>query len=322
MEKLDIKDKKLLYWLDQNSRATNKALAKEVGLTEQAIGYKIKRLQEKGIIKNFITFINTVSLGYTHYRVFLRLFNITQEDEKNIIESLVKNQNIRWVASVSGKYDLSFSILAKSPIDMLNIYQEIEKEHGKHIIEKNILINIRSPGFTRDYLLGKPTSKMIEYGITKEIKEIDDIDRKILKSISQDSRKNIVNIAKETKTTVDIVKYRLKKLKDEHVINGFTLQIDLEKIGYEFYDILVYVSNVNQDLEKMMLTFAEFHPNILFVLRALGSWEFEILFEVKNYTEFEQNLKEFRQQFSKEIRNIDILRLIKEYKYNFFPFKV
>ena len=55
MEKLDLKDRKLLYWLDQNSRATNKELGQKVGLTEQAIGYKIKKLQDN--ILNMSIFI-------------------------------------------------------------------------------------------------------------------------------------------------------------------------------------------------------------------------------------------------------------------------
>ena len=249
MEKLSLKDRKLLYWLDQNSRATNKELGKKVGLTEQAIGYKIKKLQEKGIIKNFVTFINTVGLGYTHYRVFLKLYNLNEENENAIINSLTQNQNIRWIASVSGKYDLSFSVLAKNPLEFLDIYQRIEKEHGKYIIEKNILVNVRSPGFSRNYLLGKQESKMMEYGVTNEVKEIDEIDKKILKSLSQNSRKNIIDIARETKTTVDIVKYRLRKMKEEGIITGFTIQMDLERMGYEFYSILVYTSNVHQDIE-------------------------------------------------------------------------
>jgi len=319
--KLSIKDKKLLYWLDQNSRATNKELGKKVGLTEQAIGQKIKRLKEKGIIKNFVTFVNTVSLGYTHYRVFLKLHHIDEPTEKEIISFLIQNPNIRWVASTSGKYDISFSVLAKNPLNFINIYQEIEKQYGRNIMEKNILINVRSPGFTRDYLLEKQKSKKIEYGITKQ-KQIDKTDENILKIISQDSRKNIVNIAREIKTSVDVVKYRLKKLKQNEIITGFTIQLDLEKIGYEFYTVFIYTSNVGIDLEKQMHFFAENHPNVLFVAREIGNWELEMVFEVRNYAELEKNLKEFRQQFSDYIRNFEVLRIKKEYKYDFFPFDV
>ena len=42
---LSKKDKKLLYYLDQNSRSTNKELGKKVQLSEQAIGYKLKQLE-------------------------------------------------------------------------------------------------------------------------------------------------------------------------------------------------------------------------------------------------------------------------------------
>ena len=143
MEKLDLKDKKLLYWLDQNSRATNKQLGKKVGLTEQAIGHKIKRLNSKGIVKRFVTFINTLSLGYTHYKVFIKLHNTTEEIESSLIKSLIENPNIRWVASTSGRYDLSFSILAKTVLEFTGIYQKIETEYGEHIIDKNIVIAVK-----------------------------------------------------------------------------------------------------------------------------------------------------------------------------------
>ena len=322
MDGLGLKDKKLLYWLDQDSRSSNKMLGKRVGLTEQAIGNKIRKLQSDGVIKKFVTFINTVSLGYTHYRVFLKLYNMDIESEKEIIKLLVKNSNVRWVASISGKYDLSFSVLAKDSVDFLNIYSKIEKEKGRDIIEKNILVNAFSPGFSRGYLLGKKTSKMMEYGVAKEVKKIDHIDGKILRSISQDSRKKIIDIARETKTTVDIVKYRLKKLRHNGIISGFTIQMGLDKIGYEFYSILLYTSYVDNNILERLCKFALQNSNILFVARHLGSWEYEVLFEVKNYTEFEKILRDLRIKFSDEIRNIEILRLIKEYKYDFFPFVV
>jgi len=320
MLKLTLRDRKLLYWLDQNSRATNRELGKKVGITEQAIGYKIKRLQEYGAIKKFVTFINTLSLGYQHYKVFIKLHNTTEEIETNIIKFLVNNRNIRWVGSTSGKYDLSFSILTKTPLDFIKIYQGIELEFGKYIIEKNITINISSPGFTRDFLIDGKKSKKIEYKIGKEIQKIDEIDKKILKSISQNARKNIVDIAKEINSTIDIVKYRLKKLKEKSVINGFTIQLDLEKIGYEYYSIFFYMHNLTEEVENKIINFAQYYPNILFVVKIIGNYDAQLELEVKNYPELEKILKDFRQQFSEHIRDFEILRMTKEYKYDFFPF--
>ena len=144
--KLDLKDKKLLYWLDQNSRATNKELGKKIGLSEQAVGYKLKRLEEESIIKKYVSFVNTPTLGYTHYKVLLRLHSTDVKKEKEIILFLVKNKNIRWVVSCSGKWDLNFSILARDPEEFTRIYREIEKKIGDHISEKSVSILIKSPG--------------------------------------------------------------------------------------------------------------------------------------------------------------------------------
>ncbi len=319
MLKLDLKDRRLLYWLDQNSRASNKELGKKVSLTEQAIGYKIKRLQEKGIIKKFVTFINTLSLGCSHYKVFVKLHNITEEIENKLIKFLVNNPNIRWVVTTSGRYDLSFSVLAKTPLDFTQIYQKIEKEFGEYIIEKDIFINVSSPGFTRDYLIGGKQSKKLEYKTT-ENQEIDEIDKSVLRSISQNAKKNIVDIAKEINSSVDVVKYRLKKLREKNIISGFTIQLDLEKLGYEYYSIFFNMHNLNEEIKNKILSFAQFHPNILFVVKVIGNYDLQIELEVKDYAELEKNLKEFRQQFAANIRDFEILRVTKEYKYDFYPF--
>lgn len=320
MEKITIKDKKLIYFLDQKSRATNKELAKKIGLTEQAIGYKLKRLEEKGIIKKYVTFINTISLGYTHYKVFIKLHNMNEAKEEKLIKALVSNPNIRWVSSTSGKYDLSFSVLAKAPHEFISIYQSIEARFGVHIIEKNIVTAVVGPGFTRDYLVDKKQSKKFEYTAVNAFHPIDDIDKKILKAIAQDARKNIVTIADEIKSSVDVVKYRLKKLKEHKIITGFTIQLDLEKIGYEYYSIFFYTHNVNEEIERQMIQFAYFHPNILFAVKTIGSYDFQFELEVQSYKELEENLKAFRKQFASHIRDFEILRVTRQYKYDFYPF--
>ncbi len=320
MLKLDLKDRKLLYWLDQNSRATNKELSKKVGLTEQAIGYKIKKLHEEGIIKNFVTFLNTLSLGYTHYKVFVKLNNLKQGQEENIIKKLIENPNISWVVQTSGRYDLSFSVLAKTPREFIEIYEKLESKLGKNIVEKNVVINTNSPGFTRNWLIDEKKSNMLEYKSSKEVMQIDEIDKKVIGAISQDSRKNIVDIAQEIEETVDIVKYRLKKLKENKVINGFTIQIDLEKLGYEYYSVFLNMHNLNESIINKVVSYAENHPNILFVVEVIGNYDLQLELEVKNYLEFETILKDFRKKFSENIQNFEILRVIREYKDNFYPF--
>ena len=115
--KIDLKDKKLLYELDRNSRQSNKQIAKKVGLSEQVVGNRIRRLQELGIIEYFYVKTNPSVLGYMHIKIYLRLHNINKEKEEELVKDLNQQKNIYWLSSLRGKYDLVASIYVKNIAD-------------------------------------------------------------------------------------------------------------------------------------------------------------------------------------------------------------
>ena len=79
MHKLDLKDCKLLYELDCNSRQTIQQLAKKIGLSKDAVKYRINRLYNSKIIKSFNAVIDTGKLGFTSYRLFLKFYQLSPE---------------------------------------------------------------------------------------------------------------------------------------------------------------------------------------------------------------------------------------------------
>ena len=58
MIKVDMKDRKILYQLDLNSRQPFSQIGKKVGLPKNVVLNRINRLKEIGIIKNFYTVID------------------------------------------------------------------------------------------------------------------------------------------------------------------------------------------------------------------------------------------------------------------------
>jgi DNA-binding Lrp family transcriptional regulator len=62
--KLDIKDRKLLYYLSEDSRLSYTQLAKKVALSKNAVKYRITRLKTMGVIKQFTSVINLGALRY------------------------------------------------------------------------------------------------------------------------------------------------------------------------------------------------------------------------------------------------------------------
>lgn len=318
---LKVKERKLLYLLDKNSRLTNKALGKEIGLSEQGVGKMLKRLEEKEIIQKYVTFVNTPLLGYDHYKVLIRFHDVNPKKEKEIIKDLVTNKNIRWVVSCTGKWDINFSIIAKTPQEFSQIYRKIEEKYGKFITEKDVSLLIKSPGFPKKYLQDKNINeKVLDYGTeNKEIK-LDEKDKQILKSISQNARKKIIDIASEVKLSTDAVIYRIKKMQTKKVINGYTLKINHKKIGIKRYSVFFQAHNFTEVIERSMINFCKKNKFIVFFLVMIGKNDFSLELEVPNEENLEETIKAFREEFSNNIRDFEVIHNTEEFKFDFYSF--
>ena len=100
--KLDIKDKKLLYELDLNSRQSFNQLAKKLKISTNSVIYRIKNLQKDGIIKEFPTIIDIGKLGFIGFRLYLKLQGITPKKEEEIINFLKNKEIVSWIVSIEG----------------------------------------------------------------------------------------------------------------------------------------------------------------------------------------------------------------------------
>jgi len=318
---LDLKDRKLLYWLDQSSRMTNKELGKKIRLTEQAVGHRMNKLEKTGVIRKYITFVNTLALGYSHYKVLVRFQNVSPAKEKEILDYLITHPKIRWVVSCSGHWDVNFSIMAISPIEFQETYRTIENNYGNYIAEKSISILVNSPGFSKGHLIGEKSIKINHYCSTEKI-EIDELDIRIIKSISQSSRKTSVELARELKTTSDVVRYRIKKMERSGVISGYTLQIGLSKLGLTRASVYLSLHNVTLEIEKKMIGFAQMHNNIIFYLSLIGTYDAALEFEIPSQNVLDETIKKFRELFTNHIKNFEVIYYTDEHKYDFFPFAV
>ena len=88
--KLDLKDKKILYELDKNSRQSYSQLAKKVYLSQEATRYRVNRLIQNKVIFKFFTKIDVSKLGLTFYKVLIKFHNINEQKKEEIIHYLVK----------------------------------------------------------------------------------------------------------------------------------------------------------------------------------------------------------------------------------------
>jgi len=133
--KLDKIDKKILFELDKNCRISNTQLAKIVKRSRETITYRINKLEESGIIRNFITSINPHKLGFQLFKVFLQLENIPERREK-FNQFLLNHKNLYWMGLCDGVWDIIFLMFTKDAQEFYKLKNEIFSEFKDIIIKK------------------------------------------------------------------------------------------------------------------------------------------------------------------------------------------
>lgn len=320
MVKLDKKDLKILYELDIDARIPNKALARKVGLSEQSIGYRINRLTKKGIIRNFILTIDPSKLGYTHYKLYLKLQNIPTQKESELVNFLIKNKNTTWVVSLRGNFDFVVSIWAKDLFKFQEFYQKLKDLYGIYISDENLVLITNAPAFNRSYLLKEGTKIKLPYGGKKGIVKIDEIDSKILSTLSNNARLNFIEIGKLLNINPDTIRYRINKLKKEGIITGSRITLNNRMINRDYIIILLNLQNFNQENLREFELFSKNFDAILYFIDCIGSHNAEIEAEISADEEFDKILKSFKDKFFDNINSYSTLEVVKEYKLNFYPF--
>ena len=136
MAKIDLKDRRILYQLDLDSRQSLTQIGKKVGLKKDVVSYRIKRMQEEGVIKNYYTVIDAYKLGYIVFRVYLVFQYVTQDVKNEIIEFLVKDKHTWVVGSIIGRYDLSVVLWIKDIHDFYHFWEQMLDKYGDYFSEK------------------------------------------------------------------------------------------------------------------------------------------------------------------------------------------
>ena len=296
--KLDLKDKKILLELDRNARQSNSEIAKKVGLNKNTVNYKIKRMTDEGVISKFYSTIDSSKLGYFGIRVYLKFFNTTEQDELKMIEWLKKNKSVGVVARIESIYDLAFIAWVKDIYEFQNIWFEFKKNFRKYFWKEDVHILSRVYHFKRKYLFSEKKALFEKPEIvgSRGIETYDELDMKILRILAKDSRTPLIEIAKMTETSDRTVAFRIKQLEKKKIIQGYRIDINLQKIGYEYYKVNFILNDYSKS--KEILAFCQGNENIIFIDESLAELDFEIDVEIESKEKLLELINEIKKQFN------------------------
>ena len=147
MDRLDVK---IVTHLQQNGQSTNAGIARKVGVSEETVRRRLKKLTNEGFIK-VVAVPNAKKMGYDTQVVIGIQVDADKVDE--VTDALAEMPEITWVAITTGPYDIFVWATLKSP-DALSDFLRKRVGQTKGVRKMETFISL--------------ASRKSEYGINME----------------------------------------------------------------------------------------------------------------------------------------------------------
>ncbi len=302
-------DKKILFELDKDGRASFSKIARAVKTSPQVVKYHFEQLMEKGIIKHFWAFTDYDKMDYSFFwGYWLRFAGLTEEKEKEIYAYFNNHKYIPIVQRADGYADVLIGIIAKDIFHHNQILQEIFSKYGQYITLSDIFVGLGFIKFPRYYLIDSENKFQTQAvsGGTIEKTKLSEIDRKIVSLLLVDGRMEFTEMAKILDVSVGLIHKHYNKLEKSGVITKITFTLDYQKIGLLFYRVCFKIVQFDQKRIDDLYKFCAQHPNIINYVKGMGTWELLLDIEIENRKDLRVLIREMKNQFKDVIRQVEI----------------
>jgi Lrp/AsnC family leucine-responsive transcriptional regulator len=133
IQKIDEKDVKILEALEENCRSSLIEISKKVGLSPDAVNYRLKALLKNGIILRFIPIINIPILGYNWYEIFIDLKRLSESEEKILKAKLKTISNLHYIVECIGKWNFEIHICAENNEKFRQVLMDVRNKLGDYM---------------------------------------------------------------------------------------------------------------------------------------------------------------------------------------------
>ena len=317
MYELDVKDRKILFYLLQNSRQPLNTIAKQVGISKELASYRIQRLLKNKIIMNFYIIVNFERLGYTLWQVFYKFININPKMKEEIIQFLVNQKYTMYVSLIEGINDLQIDLYLGNPRQFEKLMEDIRKKYYFYLSFQSSRTPINAEFYTYSFLVENAVKKqLINWIWGQQMYSIDSLDFNILIELSKNARMPIKEIANNLKSTVSTINYRIKKLEKEFIIAQYTMNVDWSKLGYRWFHLQISLRDYRKKNE--IIHYMHKNPYLIRQFKFLIlDMDLHFTLLLRNMQELRSIIEDISTQFPDTINDYHFYSTFQVYKYNF-----
>lgn len=301
--KLQKKDVKILALLDKDARATYKQLGKVSYTSRDTAAYRVKRLEKEGVIDRYTLDFNFRKYGYEEHHILFQLLESDPDKTEDFKQYLISQSQVTNIITYTDKWDMKITSMTEDAIELDKFLTSLSNKFSDIIIDYEIMERVK-------------TFHPVFQDSDEELK-LDEVDKKLLRMLSKDSRTSAVDLANQLEVSADTVIYRMKKYVELGLIHQFTVHMNVNKMGYHWYDMLVLMKKFTEKEEAMIREIARDNDNIISAIKTIGEWNMIITVLAKNPPEFHSIATHIRRLLKDTLKDYDALLAYKELKNDF-----
>jgi DNA-binding Lrp family transcriptional regulator len=302
---LDELDRDILTLLDRNSRSSSIELARNLKRSRQTIEYRIKRLEDRGIITGYTCSFNPTSVGYRLYKVYLRLRNVPGEKERLRAE-LFRLGTVYWIGETSGTWDLLFGIFYRDEREILSITDRLMRGFRQLIVAHSGHLVVGILQYPKMYLTGEIHPHR-EYAGTVRYTTLDELDVAIIAKLIADARLSFNALGEALGVSSLLVQRRMKRMEQSGTLFQYRIGLNLRLLGLELYKAIITTDFYSEEEHQRFVEFISLRKEIQFFVRNVFVIELELI--VPHYDAYETIIDDIRREFPKLIGSLDTLLL-------------
>ncbi len=296
--RIDETDAKILRQLLKESRTSFTELSKICNITVGAVRMRYKKLWRIGIINGEIMQVNPQSLGY---KCICEIGILTSaEDEKKVMVFLESRPYIQYVIRVYGKYNITTKVALTDMQELAAILEDLESNEGIKQVDALMWAEVANTDHPENLVINYNIgSEPRLNGCTRSIPatklpfEMDALDRKIAKILSQHSRTTFRKIAEQTGISTKNVIQRYRRLRGP-VLTLSTITVNLKKLGYNAH-AFAFVKVANKSKVPEIYNQLLCMPNMLVITRIIGPYDLVVIMALQDF----QDLFKFKEEMRK-----------------------
>ncbi|MCS7145158.1 MAG: Lrp/AsnC family transcriptional regulator [Aigarchaeota archaeon] len=139
MEELDEKDLAILRLLQRDARTPASVIAQRIGVPENTVRFRMRRLVERGVIRGFVALVDPRKVGLSVSAAFM--IKLDPERREEAINELRGWEEIVNIYQFSGEYDLIAVAFVKGLAELQSLIDKVKGVKG--VRETNVLVTTR-----------------------------------------------------------------------------------------------------------------------------------------------------------------------------------